>query len=148
MSAESTVSGLNQDTTYLNPPPYTIHDYQGTQSQSLGAYPPWESPYGGSSSTLSLGPPSEIHHMTDDGRRRLLLIYIHGFMGEETSFQKFPAHVHNLVTIGLAESHAVYTKVYPRYKSRRAMDIAVNDFSRWCVFVFIPEIPRYAKIVC
>lgn len=26
------------------------------------------------------------------GRRTLLLIYIHGFMGDETSFRSFPAH--------------------------------------------------------
>jgi hypothetical protein len=54
-------------------------------------------------------------------------------MGAETSFQKFPVHVHNLVTKGLAESHVVYSKVYPRYKSRRAMNIARDDFSEWYV---------------
>jgi hypothetical protein len=80
-----------------------------------------------SSSTLSLGPSESSVH----GRRQLLLIYIHGFMGAETSFQKFPAHVHNLVTTTLKETHVVYSKVYPRYKSRRAMNIARDDFSHW-----------------
>jgi len=52
-------------------------------------------------------------------------------MGDETSFQSFPAHVHNLVTVTLAESHVVHTKIYPRYKSRRTIDLAAEEFSRW-----------------
>lgn len=41
-----------------------------------------------SSSQQSLVPePDE-----QNGRRTLLLIYIHGFMGDETSFRSFPAH--------------------------------------------------------
>lgn len=130
MSRDSTVS---QDTSHLAPSllsttsAYTVGD-QNTQSR--GVYSRWGGSYVGSSSTLSLGPSESVNI---DGRRKLLLIYIHGFMGEEASFHKFPAHVHNLVTIALAESHVVYSKVYPRYKSRRAMDIARDDFSRWCV---------------
>jgi hypothetical protein len=53
-------------------------------------------------------------------------------MGNESSFGSFPAHVHNLVTVLLAESHVVHTKVYPRYKSRRMMDVVAEDFSAWC----------------
>ncbi|KAF1967139.1 hypothetical protein BU23DRAFT_484380 [Bimuria novae-zelandiae CBS 107.79] len=65
------------------------------------------------------------------GRRRLLLVYVHGFMGDETSFRHFPAHVHNLVSITLAESHVVHTKVYPKYRSRYALEVARDDFSNW-----------------
>lgn len=82
-----------------------------------------------SSSITSLNPPGD----SPDGRRKLLLIYIHGFMGAEDSFRKFPAHVHNLVTNALAESHVVYSKIYPRYKSRRAMSAARDEFSDWLV---------------
>ncbi|KAH6875596.1 hypothetical protein BKA58DRAFT_409914 [Alternaria rosae] len=81
-----------------------------------------------SSSTQSLVPdPSQ----GDTGRRRLMLVFIHGFMGNETSFRSFPAHVHNLVTITLAETHVVHTKIYPRYKSRDSLEIARDNFSRW-----------------
>jgi hypothetical protein len=66
-----------------------------------------------------------------DHRRTLLLIYIHGFMGNETSFKSFPAHVHNLVTITLADSHVVHTKIYPRYKSRTKLDQVAEEFSKW-----------------
>ena len=64
-------------------------------------------------------------------RRTLLLIYIHGFHGNETSFQAFPAHVHNLATGLLARSHVVHTKIYPRYQSRKAISFARDNFSNW-----------------
>lgn len=87
----------------------------------------WHSNDPRSSSTHSLVP-SESGR---DGRRTLLLVYIHGFMGNETSFQSFPAHVHNLLTITLEETHVVHTKIYPRYKSRKAIEFARDDFSTW-----------------
>lgn len=111
----------------LTPPPPSYYE-ESTNSTS---------PYSGfaladndprSSSTQSLVPVEGERH----DRRTLLLVYIHGFMGNETSFQSFPAHVHNLVSITLAESHVVHTKLYPRYKSRRTIGQVSEDFSRWC----------------
>lgn len=67
----------------------------------------------------------------DTDRRKLLLVYIHGFMGDETSFQSFPAHVHHLLAALVAESHTVHTKVYPRYRSKKNIKFARDDFSRW-----------------
>ena len=64
-------------------------------------------------------------------RRTLLLIYIHGFHGDETSFRSFPAHVHNLATELLEQTHAVHTKIYPRYQSRKAIEFARDNFSNW-----------------
>ena len=52
-------------------------------------------------------------------------------MGNETSFRSFPAHVHNVLTVTVAESHVVHTKIYPRYKSRKAFEFATDDFSNW-----------------
>ncbi|OAX83855.1 hypothetical protein ACJ72_01785 [Emergomyces africanus] len=66
-----------------------------------------------------------------DGRRTLLLVYIHGFVGSDTSFKKFPAHVHNLLTVMLSESHVVHSKIYPRYKTRKAIEFVRDDFSYW-----------------
>lgn len=81
-----------------------------------------------SRSTQSLVPsPSD----EQGDRRKLLLIFIHGFMGNETSFQSFPAHVHSLVAALLSETHVVYTKIYPRYRSKKKIDFARDDFSRW-----------------
>jgi pimeloyl-ACP methyl ester carboxylesterase len=64
-------------------------------------------------------------------RRTLLLVYVHGFVGNDMSFRSFPAHVHNLLTSYLAESHVVHTKIYPRYKSRKNISYARDDFSNW-----------------
>ncbi|KAJ5569934.1 uncharacterized protein N7459_009364 [Penicillium hispanicum] len=69
--------------------------------------------------------------ITTTARRRLLLIYIHGFRGSEESFRDFPAHVHDLLTGLLSESHVVYTRIYPRYKSHGEMHLAVDQFSAW-----------------
>ncbi|KEQ64717.1 uncharacterized protein M437DRAFT_43709 [Aureobasidium melanogenum CBS 110374] len=81
-----------------------------------------------SRSTQSLLPsPSDAQ----GDRRKLLLIFIHGFMGDETSFQSFPAHVHSLVAALLSETHIVHTKIYPRYRSKKKIDFARDDFSRW-----------------
>lgn len=58
-------------------------------------------------------------------------MYIHGFMGNDTSFRSFPAHVHNLVTVTLADTHVVHTKLYPRYQSRNSLEVARDNFSNW-----------------
>lgn len=52
-------------------------------------------------------------------------------MGNETSFKSFPAHVHNLLTVTLSESHVVHSKIYPRYRSRKPIEHARDDFSNW-----------------
>lgn len=89
---------------------------------SLGANDPR------TSSTQSLKPVRSSEH---SDKRRLLLIYIHGFMGDETSFQSFPAHVHHLAAALLVDSHTVHTKIYPRYRSKKNIEFARDDFSRW-----------------
>lgn len=68
-----------------------------------------------------------------NGRRHLLLIYIHGFMGNETSFQNFPAHVYVSLSQRLSASHTVEYIVYPRFKTRKNINVAGDDFSLWCV---------------
>jgi hypothetical protein len=115
---------MSKPSAYRNdsaPPPYE-------ETPNAGPYLPSTSSAGHdprSSSMQSLEPERA------EGRRKLLLIYIHGFMGNETSFQSFPAHVHNLISILVSDTHVVHTKLYPRYKSRRALDLVANDFSDW-----------------
>lgn len=103
------------------PPPYSEAVYT---SQPLAHS--WAAQDPRSSSTQSLVPAQPAPE-----KRTLLLVYIHGFLGNETSFKSFPAHVHNLVAAGLAASHVVHTKTYPRYKSRKAIEYARDDFSNW-----------------
>ena len=109
----------------FNPPSYsearqTYYSQPLTQSWSA------QDPRSSSSQSLVPTPTGQ-----EDERRTLLLIYIHGFLGNETSFQSFPAHVHNVVTVNLANTHVVHTKIYPRYKSRKAIEYATDDFSNW-----------------
>ncbi|KAI0840105.1 hypothetical protein F5Y06DRAFT_286006 [Hypoxylon sp. FL0890] len=82
-----------------------------------------------SSSTQSLVPsPSE---QDGSGRRKLLVVYIHGFMGSDASFQSFPAHVHRYLKIALSDTHVIHSKIYPRYKTYKALDVARDNFSLW-----------------
>ncbi|KAI3391787.1 hypothetical protein diail_6809 [Diaporthe ilicicola] len=120
------------------PPPYTSHGpgspYRqpwqspgGSSAQMLGPQYAWQTRDPRSSSTQSLVPSlNENEH-----RRTLLLVYIHGFMGDNTSFRSFPAHVHYFLREQLSESHVVHSKVYPRYKTYKAIELARDKFSAW-----------------
>ncbi|KAJ5635930.1 uncharacterized protein N7484_009243 [Penicillium longicatenatum] len=79
------------------------------------------------SSGLSMAGPGP----QDATRRRLLLIYIHGFNGSETTFSELPVHVHSALAALLSESHVVYTRIYPRFKTRGEYQLAVKRFSSW-----------------
>ncbi|KAI0431865.1 hypothetical protein F5Y09DRAFT_176885 [Xylaria sp. FL1042] len=81
------------------------------------------------SSTQSLAPSLPAYEEIE--RRKLLVIYIHGFMGNDTSFQSFPAHVHRYLKLALSDSHVVHSKIYPRYKTYKSIDIARDNFSKW-----------------
>ncbi|KAI0405244.1 hypothetical protein F4802DRAFT_597373 [Xylaria palmicola] len=81
------------------------------------------------SSTQSLTPSLPAYEEIE--RRKLLVIYVHGFMGNDTSFQSFPAHVHRYLKLALSDSHVVHSKIYPRYKTYKAIDVARDNFSKW-----------------
>ena len=87
----------------------------------------WQARDPRSSSTQSLLPSLAEH----ERRRTLLVVYIHGFMGNDTSFRSFPAHVHSYLKDALAETHVIHTKIYPRYKTYKVIEVARDNFSRW-----------------
>jgi len=64
-------------------------------------------------------------------KRILLVIYIHGYNGNNQSFRSFPAHVHQYLKTALVDSHRIHSKIYPRYKTYRAMQVGVDNFSEW-----------------
>ncbi|KAK1672549.1 hypothetical protein BDP55DRAFT_634816 [Colletotrichum godetiae] len=125
------------------PPPTTAAAGAGPSSGYPSGYPSSSSAVDGlgivdskwrladprSSSAHSLAPSAKDR----DGvtRRTLLVIYIHGFYGNESSFRSFPAHVHNHLKDALAETHVVHSKIYPRYKTYKAIDVARDNFSQW-----------------
>ncbi|KAK8100971.1 Reticulocyte-binding protein 2-like protein a [Apiospora kogelbergensis] len=82
-----------------------------------------------SNSTQSLVP--SLSNYDGASKRRLLVVYIHGFMGTDHSFQSFPAHVHRYLRDALVDTHVVHSKIYPRYKTYKAIEVARDNFSRW-----------------
>ncbi|KAI0552588.1 hypothetical protein F4679DRAFT_73060 [Xylaria curta] len=111
-------------------------DFKGlTQASSSGHPSQGKTPFGGlyndprTSSTQSLTPSLPPYEEVE--RRKLLVIYIHGFMGNDTSFQSFPAHVHSYLKLALFDSHVVHSKIYPRYKTYKSIDVARDNFSKW-----------------
>ncbi|KAL4757192.1 uncharacterized protein BDW70DRAFT_153564 [Aspergillus foveolatus] len=66
-----------------------------------------------------------------EGKRRLLLIYIHGFLASEGSFYQFPRKVHDLLMVSMPQTHVVYSKIYPRYKTRGSLQDARDAISQW-----------------
>ena len=52
-------------------------------------------------------------------------------MGTDHSFQSFPAHVHRYLRDALIDTHVVHSKIYPRYKTYKAIEVARDNFSRW-----------------
>lgn len=67
-------------------------------------------------------------------------------MGSEASFHDLPAHIHELLTGILAESHVVYTRIYPRYKSHGELRTAVEQFSNWYA-IYQPEQVVYSNSI-
>jgi pimeloyl-ACP methyl ester carboxylesterase len=119
----------------MNSAPSDFKDPTGSPQPSSGYSNPTKSPFGGlyndprSSSTQSLTP--SLPEYEEVERRKLLVIYVHGFMGNDTSFQSFPAHVHRYLKLALSDSHVVHSKVYPRYKTYKSIEIARDNFSTW-----------------
>lgn len=124
------------------PPTSTLHPprpipYPTSQSSSTSSLVPSPSPNAApwlttdprTSSTQSLLPPPPSS--SSDARRKLLIIYIHGFLGNDQSFRSFPAHVHAMLSNLLSETHVIHSKIYPRYKTYRAIGVARDNFSQW-----------------
>lgn len=66
----------------------------------------------------------------------LHLIYIHGFQGDDTSFQSFPLHLQEHLSHILSENAAKYpfriqSSLYPTYKSIKHLSYATNNFLEW-----------------
>ncbi|KAG6039074.1 hypothetical protein E4U41_003342 [Claviceps citrina] len=62
-------------------------------------------------------------------RRKLLVVFIHGFHGNDQSFRSFPAHVRACLRTLLSSTHVIHSKIYPRYKTYKAIEVARDDFS-------------------
>ena len=107
------------------------YDGSGSGQGGRSVPPPWVDWKGAdprASSSQSLMSPARKE---GDARRTLLVIYIHGFMGNDASFRSFPSHVHDVLKEALHETHFIHSKIYPRYKTYKAIDVARENFSQW-----------------
>ena len=130
MHADDVTSEPSSGRSSLQLPPYNPGNFGVPSSDELGmgkVYPGWQSRDPRTSSTQSLVPSLN----PDEQRRTLLIVYIHGFMGNDSSFRSFPAHVHSYLKETLQETHVVHSKIYPRYKTYKAIDVARDNFSKW-----------------
>ncbi|KAK4143739.1 uncharacterized protein C8A04DRAFT_28523 [Dichotomopilus funicola] len=99
---------------------------------TVAAGPQWGARDPRTSSTQSLVPSTQDGNDHGEGRKRkLLVVYIHGFMGDNSSFRSFPAHVHAFLKTLLAETHVIHSKIYPRYKTYKSIGVARDNFSQW-----------------
>ncbi|KAI8380740.1 hypothetical protein BD560DRAFT_386991 [Blakeslea trispora] len=66
---------------------------------------------------------------TNSPKDRLLLIFVHGFKGTDTSFKDFP----NRLQADLASTVRADVKsiIYPSYKTAGELKVAVDNFSNW-----------------
>ncbi|KAJ7507006.1 hypothetical protein B0H11DRAFT_1793886 [Mycena galericulata] len=61
------------------------------------------------------------------------LVYIHGFQGNDTSFQTFPTDLQQHLSANIP-SHLnikIQTSLYPTYKSRKPIALATKNFLAW-----------------
>lgn len=112
------------------PPPAYEETWHSTEALTpmLSPQHAWQTGDPRSSSTQSL---VQSFNDGDDERRILLIVYIHGFMGNSTSFRSFPAHLHYYLKSALSESHVIHSKIYPRYKTYKAIEVARDNMSTW-----------------
>ncbi|KAI7888796.1 uncharacterized protein EV154DRAFT_425029 [Mucor mucedo] len=64
-----------------------------------------------------------------DNLDKLLLVFVHGFRGSDTSFKDFPNRLQTILTNTVkADVNAI---VYPSYKTAGDLRVAVDNFSTW-----------------
>ncbi|KAE8378879.1 hypothetical protein BDV26DRAFT_181956 [Aspergillus bertholletiae] len=63
-------------------------------------------------------------------KKTLLLVFIHGFKGDDDTFGKFPEHVRALIGRALP-TITVATVVYPKYQTRGDLKECVGHFREW-----------------
>ncbi|KAF8457750.1 hypothetical protein BGX38DRAFT_1085844 [Terfezia claveryi] len=108
------------------------HDPRTLTTQSIVTIQPPQFPP--QSQQLHLINPQSSLSSFGPKKRKLLLIYIHGFLGSTTSFNQFPKHLHTLLACLLSTScpqYTVHTKIYPRFKTRHPIGEAAEMLSEW-----------------
>ncbi|KAI8052902.1 hypothetical protein BDF22DRAFT_685873 [Syncephalis plumigaleata] len=64
--------------------------------------------------------------------KQLLLVFVHGFRGDDTTFEGFPERLRQVLTNSLSGID-VDTAVYPQYQTRGDFTQAVSLFCQWLI---------------
>ncbi|RIA85627.1 hypothetical protein C1645_727537 [Glomus cerebriforme] len=67
---------------------------------------------------------------TPDNYHKLLIIFIHGFKGDDHTFKDFPVRLENALTDAIPSVEAK-SLIYPRYETRGDLEKAVEMFCLW-----------------
>lgn len=67
-------------------------------------------------------------------RTHLHCIFVHGFRGDHTSFQRFPSDIDKSLRSKLPDRFEVSSYLYPTYPSVRPIAFAVQQFLAWSVW--------------
>ncbi|EGO01150.1 hypothetical protein SERLA73DRAFT_179241, partial [Serpula lacrymans var. lacrymans S7.3] len=59
------------------------------------------------------------------------LIYIHGFQGNDSTFQSFPTHLQASLAARMPPHFRVQSSLYPTYKSVKPISYATKNFLEW-----------------
>ncbi|KAJ7835983.1 hypothetical protein B0H13DRAFT_2678258 [Mycena leptocephala] len=59
------------------------------------------------------------------------LVYIHGFQGNDTSFQTFPTDLQEHLSAIIPSYLNIKSSIYPTYKSRKHIALATQNFLAW-----------------
>lgn len=134
-----TTMGYKRDQNYH---PQTFRN-PSASSDALSELPP---PYVEAQTSI---PAAEASYLSDqppiaarsdsNGRRKVLLVYIHGFMGNETSFQSFPRQVHEDLCRRLAGTFTATTIMHPKYKCRKKIEFARDELVSWYILNTLSE---------
>jgi len=141
MDSRAGTEGVGMPTVYRTGEISQTHDSRTQSTQSIVTMPP-PPQLPPQSTNQQPYQPQQLHAIHSQPppvsrelrKRKLLLIYIHGFLGSTTSFNEFPKHLHTLLTCLLSTScpqYTVHTKIYPRFKTRHAIADAAEMFSQW-----------------
>ncbi|KAF8465259.1 hypothetical protein BDZ91DRAFT_681608 [Kalaharituber pfeilii] len=63
-------------------------------------------------------------------KKTLLLVFVHGFQGDDDTFGEFPSHLQATLRHSIPHIEVV-SKIFPRYETRGQLVIAVNKLRSW-----------------
>jgi hypothetical protein len=63
-------------------------------------------------------------------RRSLLLVFIHGFKGSDTTFRGFPQDLQAVLSHSLSHLRVLHA-VYPSFETRGDLGLCVANFKEW-----------------